>query len=115
MEESEFYKDLYRRLKRTAEGAGMKLISDDRCCQLLAWLYAYGGGTEAVTQNFVLNEDIKYAQERLNLYSGEIPNVELLPLLQKYMQEIDAFKRVNREPRWVEEICKYYRITKSKR
>lgn len=112
MDEEEFYEDLFRRIQRTAKGTGMKLISDEHCCKLLAWLYAYGGGTEAVTLNFVLNEDIKYAQKRLNIIGGDIPNTELLPLLQKYMREIDAFKSgaAKKQPAWVKEICKYYRL-----
>jgi hypothetical protein len=45
----------------TAGLAGLKIISDDTCCRLLAWLYVYGGGNEQVLDSRVSNA-IFYAQ-----------------------------------------------------
>jgi hypothetical protein len=108
MNSDEFYKSLYKLIQKTSEHAEIKIISDEHCCKLLAWVYSCD--SEMATRNFILNEHIKYAQKRLNLYGGEIPNKELLPMLQKYVKEIDAFKKgtLNVQPIWITEICKYY-------
>jgi hypothetical protein len=67
--------------------AGLKIIPDDKCCRLLAWLYAYGGGNEQVLDSRV-SDAVFYAQGRLNLLGGEKPNADLLPVLQGYIKEI---------------------------
>jgi hypothetical protein len=67
--------------------AGLKIISDDECCRLLAWLYVYGGGNEQVLDSRVSNA-IFYAQGRLNLLGGETPDADLLPVLQGYIKDI---------------------------
>jgi hypothetical protein len=41
-------------LYRTAESAGFKILSDDHCYQLLAWLNVYGGGVENVVLDIKL-------------------------------------------------------------
>ncbi len=50
----------YERFVRTAEQCGLKVVSDDTCCMVLAWLYIHGGGYE-VGYNVKLRTDIKYA------------------------------------------------------
>ena len=87
----------------TAESAGIKIVSDDKCCRLLAWLYVHGGGNESTTINLKLNADIHEAQKRLNLYGGERVNVELLPTLQEYIRQAESSN-----PDWIAELCKYY-------
>lgn len=105
---------LYNSLHATAEAAGIKIISDERCCQLLAWLLVYGGGNEAVVCNYKLNADIRTAQKRLNVFGGESPNTELLPLLKSYVDQLQPLLRVGCEavtfehPEWVVELCSYY-------
>jgi tRNA(Ile2) C34 agmatinyltransferase TiaS len=93
----------YKKMLLTAESAGIKIVSDDKCCRLLAWLYVHGGGNEAVTVNLKLNADILEAQKRLNLYGGERVNVELLPTLQEYIRQAESSN-----PDWIAELCKYY-------
>jgi hypothetical protein len=90
----------------TAGLAGLKIIPDDKCCRLLAWLYAYGGENEQVLDSRVSGA-IFYAQGRLNLLGGETPNADLVPVLQRYMKEITDY---NNPPEWVIELEKEYRI-----
>ena len=105
---------LYQDISDTAEKFGMKILSDDFCCKLLAWVLAYGGANEAVIFNTVLNIDINTAQKRLNIIGGEIPNIQLLPIFQKYSQELKGYLGMDknyREPDWVEEeINKKYKL-----
>jgi hypothetical protein len=102
----------YKQFVETAENAGLKVISDDWCCKLLAWLYAFGGSNEAVTQDPKIVTDIGIARRRLNLYGGEIPNPELVERLRKYMKEVTVYLASSDQdselPDWVIEISKYY-------
>jgi hypothetical protein len=78
---------LREQLYATAESAGLRIISDDKCCRLMAWLYTYGGNNEQVLDGKV-SFAIFYAQRRLNLFGGETPNTDLLPVLQGYIKDI---------------------------
>jgi len=90
--------------------AGIQPISDDNCCKLMAWVYRYGGANEAVVYNVRLNAAIMYAQKRLNIVGGEIPNAELFPILQTYMQQVKDFKS-DSHPDWAYEICDKYNLS----
>lgn len=110
--------DFYERLAASSKAAGLPIISGDWACKLLAWLYAFGGGNEAVVFNDALYRDIKFAQKRLNLEGGEIPNTELLPKLQGYLREVEPYLSAPTDaegnskpfvvPEWVKEICERY-------
>jgi hypothetical protein len=118
MKDSEFAKNLYNDLNETCESAGMKMLSDDWCCKLMAWLLAYGGGNEAVIFNVKLNADIKIAQKRLNLLGGEIPNIQLLGTLQTYSKELEGYLGMDKsykEPEWIEEINTRYNLKPEKK
>lgn len=93
----------YKAMLATAEQCGIKIISDDKCCRILAWLLVHGGGNESTTINLKLNTDILVAQKRLNLFGGERPNKDLLPKLQEYIKQAEAYN-----PWWIEDLCKYY-------
>lgn len=103
----------YQKMLDTCESAGIKMISDDHCCRLLAWLYAYGGGNEAVTMNMKLNRNILIAQKRLNLNGGEVPNTQLLPALQSYIHEVEPIMNGAKipHPQWAYDICDYYGLS----
>lgn len=103
--------NLYKQLLETAECAGLKVISDERCCQLMAWLLEVGGYTEESTHNQKLREDIFTAQKRLNLFGGETPNAELLPIFKEFHQEITSFIEGKTEkPSWLTSLEKHYKI-----
>jgi hypothetical protein len=90
----------------TAGLAGLKIIPDDKCCRLLAWLYVYGGENEQILDSRVSNA-IFYAQGRLNLRGGEAPDVELVPMLQSYIKSVEDY---DNPPEWVIELEKEYGI-----
>jgi hypothetical protein len=104
-------KEFYKSLHETARAANLKILPDDKCCQLLAWLLHFGGGQEEVTFNTKLNVDIGEAQNRLNLYGGELCNIELLPMLKIY--SMDAEKYIaGKIPKsvWMQEIETTYNV-----
>lgn len=47
-------------------------MENEFACKLLAYVYAMGGGNEAVVLHKELNAGIKEAQKMLNLYGGGI-------------------------------------------
>ena len=87
----------------TASQAGLKIVSDDKCCQVLAWLYVHGGGQEASVLSSKLNADVLEAQKRLNLFGGERCNAELMPRLQDYIKDLETSN-----PEWLRKLCDYY-------
>lgn len=103
--------NLYTALIGTANNIGIKIISDDLCCRLLAWLYVFGGSCEHVVRNGILNTEITEAQNRLNLHGGEIPNVELLPTFQAYSRELEqCVKDKTVVPQWVLDLHDRYNL-----
>jgi hypothetical protein len=98
----------FRRLFYTTAGAaGLKIIPDDKCCRLLAWLYIYGGENEQVLDSSI-SDALFYAQGRLNLLGGEKPDAGLLPVLQGYIKEITG--TYNNPPEWVVGLEKEFDI-----
>lgn len=104
----------YEKLVATAEQCGLKIISDDFCCKLLAWVYAFGAETEMITYNVKLRTDISLAQKRLNIFGGEIPDKGLSEKLRGYIKECGDYFKPNR-PQWVDEIESRYNIGKKKK
>jgi hypothetical protein len=107
-------KDFYKAMLETADNCDMKILSDDFCCQLLAFTLNFGGSLEAVVMNPKMNAEIMSAQKRLNIYGGESPNVKLVPLLQKYITE-SSLKviKINDKyypPQWFYDICDRYEL-----
>jgi hypothetical protein len=106
---------LRRELYQTAATAGLPIIpglTDDKCCQLLAWLLIYGGANEQVVFDSKVTSAIFYAQARLNLFGGERVNIDLLPVLQNYIKSIANKFGVpyDNVPEWVIELEKEYSI-----
>jgi hypothetical protein len=94
-------------LYETALSAGLPVISGDKCCRLLAWLYLYGGENEATVFNDRFREALLYAQKRLNLFGNEIPDRALLPVLQNYLHSVSDYYT---PPEWVTELEKEYGV-----
>ena len=104
-------KTLYKSIIETAEQVGIKVLSDTRCCQLLAWVLEIGGYTEESTHNFKLNQDIHIAQKRLNILGGETPNTELLTIFQKYHSELlNYLNKKTKKPQWLIDFENYYKL-----
>ena len=106
-------KNLRQAMYDTAFEAGIPIISDDKCCRLLAWLYVYGGGCEAVVLDEKLNAAIIYAQKRLNIFDCERPDAELLPVYRDYVKSTGSFDKPNEPPpEWVPALEKEYGINR---
>jgi hypothetical protein len=104
-------KTLYKSIIETAEQVGIKVLSDVRCCQLLAWVFEIGGYTEESTHNFKLNQDIHIAQKRLNILAGETPKAELITIFQKYHSELlNYLNKKTKKPQWLIDFENYYRL-----
>lgn len=98
----------YKELLSTAESAGLKIISDEHCYKLIAWLYVFGGGREEVAYNTKLRENIFYAQKNLNILGGESPTPETISKIQHYVKEYESNRELRKE---IEEFygLKYYK------
>jgi hypothetical protein len=104
-------KNFYKLLLETSEAAGLKVLSDEYCCELLAWLFVYGGGNEMVVYNEKLNTDILIAQKRLNVFGGEIVNSEHRRLLNEKANEIYPYvlgQKIEVMPEWCLAIFEKY-------
>ena len=62
---------------------------------------------EKVVKDVSLNGDILIAQQRLNIYGGETPNVELVVKMQRFIKEL---KVSGEQCMWLNEICKRYNL-----
>lgn len=104
-------KTLYKLITDTAEQAGIKVLSDARCCQLLAWVLDIGGYTEESTHNIKLNQDIHIAQRRLNITGGGIPNIELITIFNEYHSELlNYLNKKTEKPQWLIDFENYYKL-----
>ncbi len=81
-------RDFMRKMSATMAEAGLRIISDDHCCRLLAITYVFGGGNEAFTHNLKLLRHIFYAQKHCNVEGGNIVAAEHVVLIQKYTKEL---------------------------
>ena len=99
--------ELRRQFYETALPVGIPVISGDKCCQILAWLFIYGGANEQTIINERLRDSILYAQRRLNINGGELPDKELVPVLQSYIKSVVDWVK---PPDWVLELEKEFGI-----
>ena len=80
-EKNYFISDLRQKMYDTCLSAGIPIISDDECCQLLAYLHLEGGCNEEITLRESIRSALFYAQKRLNIYGGERPNTAIRDLM----------------------------------
>lgn len=99
--------DIYQTMMDTAETAGFKVISDDKCCKLLAVLWTFG--SEEFTKG-KLHVDIAIAQRRVNLFGGEMADLELSQVMNDRIKEIAHKPYGYKYPDWLHEIAKEYNI-----
>jgi hypothetical protein len=89
------------------------VISGDKCCRLLAWVYIYGGQYEIPLMP-KLYYAIMYAQRRLNIMGGmggESMDLELIKTLQNYIRELEACGSDYDDatpPQWVYDLMAEY-------
>lgn len=104
---------LYQQWIDSLQCARIKPLADSTCCKLLAILYIFGGSREEFTHHDKFLADISYAQKRLNISGGEIPDQKLIPELQKYVNELipDGIQGEWRKPQWALALMSRYDIT----
>jgi hypothetical protein len=95
--------------------SGIMPLSDDECYQVLAWTYLYGG--EECVFNLKFNGAIKAAQKRHNILGGEIPSIEAVEGIKKYINSFPVIPNTKvpipdlaHPPEWVYEIEKKFEI-----
>lgn len=103
---------LYQQWIDTLQCARIKPLSDSTCCKLLTILYVFGGSREEFTHHSKFLADIDYAQKRLNISGGEIPDQELVPELQQYIHELtpDGIQGEWKKPQWALALMNRYDI-----
>ena len=106
--------ELREALYSTALANDLRVISTERCAQLLAWLYVHGGGCENAVFDKRLNADIRYAQQRAGLHGSEIPDGELARLISGYVFELEQnLKDGSAPPEFLEELKNDYKIRRT--
>lgn len=110
-----FQRNLWASMLQTSFVAGIKIISDDTCCKLLAWVFVLGGGTEESTHNIKLNTALMHAQKRANLLGGERVNLEFLEPIKNYSQDLNNFiEKKAQRPEWLTKLETEYNIAPHK-
>jgi hypothetical protein len=85
--------------------SGVKQLSDDECCQVLAWTYIYG--SEECIYNLKFNGAIMAAQKRHKILGSETPSAETVLTLQKYIKSVSDLEH---PPEWVYELEQMFGI-----
>ena len=80
---------LAAQLENAFNQIGTSMMTNEFAAKLLAYVYVFGGGNEAVTLHKGLNAGIMIAQEKFNIKGGCIPNAEGVVLIQKYIKEAE--------------------------
>jgi hypothetical protein len=99
--------ELQRQFYEACHNAGIIDISDDKCCQILAWTSVYGGSHEATTTNAKLTASIFAAQKRLNIFGSEVPDQKLVPMMLNYIKSVSDY---DNPPEWVPVLEKEFGI-----
>lgn len=102
---------LARDLEQAFKSIGSSMMSDDFAAKLLAYVYVMGGGNEAVTLHEGLNAGINIAQEKANIKGGEIPDRNMMLLIQQRIRELE--KDMN-DTEWLPEIFTRYNLDPKK-
>lgn len=102
---------LARDLEQAFKSIGSSMMSDDFASKLLAYVYVMGGGNEAVTLHEGLNAGINIAQEKANIKGGEIPDRNMMLLIQQRIRELEETMD---DTEWLTEIFTRYNLDPKK-
>lgn len=99
-------KELWADFKIALSQVDDSIMPLERASQLLAYVYVFGGGNEAVTQNFRLYADIRTAQFKAHIDGGQIPEPQHMRRIQELITECAEGKAD-----WIRtEICEKYNL-----
>lgn len=102
---------LARDLEQAFNDISSSMMSNNFAAKLLAYVYVMGGGNEVVTHNTALNAGINIAQQKFNLYGSEMPKVECLELLRKFVKDLEnSYKDGKYTAGWLREIEGRYNL-----
>ena len=106
----DFSDNLRMQLFKACADCEIPIISNERCMQLMAWLYVYGGGQEITTSGGKLTAHILYAQKTLRIDGASVLPVETISGIKKYIAE--CYQKEN--PEWLKNLCMEYGINANK-
>ena len=104
--ELDFRDRLRMKLYQSGAHCGLPLLPHEKCLQLLAWLYVYGGEQEKSTDGGILTAHLLHAQERLRAYGTGVPAPETVQSLKRLVNECYQPER----PAWLLELCAEYGV-----
>lgn len=107
MDTIDFGGNLAAQLEASFNQFGASMMRDDFAAKLLAYVYVMGDENKAVVLHQGLHAGIRIAQQKFNLYGGEVPSAVGVRLLQKYIPELE---RKGLHCPWLSEIEKRYNL-----
>lgn len=96
--------DLYRQMLDACQQIGVKMLSDDTCCRLLAVAFKFGD--ESAVYSEIMRMDIREAQARAGLLPGAVPDEAMIWEVKRYANQIER-KRAG----WLSELGERYGVT----
>lgn len=76
----------------TCLSAGIPAISLDTAARLLAIVVVHGGSSELFSYSTSLKDDVRYLQDKYNIYGGQIPDTRLVKLMSGYVAELESYE-----------------------
>lgn len=106
-------------LEQAFEQIGESMMTNEFASQLLAYVSVFG--TEACVLHKGLNAGIQIAQQKANLYGSQMPNVEMVILINKFSKELQKAELESKghsemiyiaaKVPWLKDIYKRYDLT----
>lgn len=100
---------LAKDLEQAFNQVGASMMSDEFAAKLLAYVYVCGGGNEMVVYHEGLNAGIAIAQQKFNIFGGEIPKPYAM-MIKWYVTELEIAEDTGFKVDWIEEINKRYNV-----
>jgi len=94
-------------LEQSFNNIGATMMSDHFAAKLLAYVYVNGGNNEMITHHEGLGAGIAIAQQKFNLFGGEIPTRHGVELINKYVKELELN---GKETVWLFELEDRYKV-----
>jgi len=83
-----FDEELYKQMHAACEQIGVKMLSDDMCCKLLAVVFVYGD--ESAVYSPLMRLDIKTARDRAHINPCCMSDVEMAIRIADYTRQLET-------------------------
>lgn len=100
--------ELYEQLLNTALNAEIPILSDEKCCQLLAIVYVVGDENNVFHAKF--SADVHYAQRKVGIVGGAQPKSALIKKISILIKDMEEKAMAGRKPEWVLEVERKYKV-----